>query len=64
MIDTDLENIFPIPESKLKLIEITNISEIKVENRNLKIMIVVLSCSILIYGVAQFLNNIKEDEKR
>jgi uncharacterized membrane protein YidH (DUF202 family) len=64
MIDTDLENIFPIPESKLKLIEITNISEIKVENRNLKIMIVVLSCSILIYGVAQFLNNIKKDEKR
>ncbi len=64
MIDIDAENINPIPESKLKLVEITNVSRIRIENKTLKVMFIVFSCSVLIYGVTQFFKNIKNDEKR
>lgn len=64
MIDIDFENIHPIPESKLKLVEITNVSKIRIENKTMKVMFIVLSCSVLIYGITHFFKNIKNAEKR
>lgn len=46
IVDPDIINVNIIPESKLTLIEIENISKVKNQNKYLKISLIILSITI------------------
>jgi hypothetical protein len=57
MIDPDLHNINLIPESKLTLIEIENVSKIKTQNSFLKNSIIAIAIVAAVISIRNYLIN-------
>lgn len=61
MIDPDLQNINMIPESKLTMIEIDNVSKIKRQNTFLRNSLIVIILIGIVASIKSYYN--KEDNK-
>lgn len=61
MIDPDINNVNLIPESKLTMLEIENISKIKKENKVLKGSIIVLTMVALLILIRNYYEHNKSD---
>jgi hypothetical protein len=61
MIDPDINNVNLIPESKLTMLEIENVSKIKDENKFLKRSIIVIMIVVVIVAIRKYYNSRNED---
>ena len=60
ILDPDIINVNIIPESKLTLIEIENITKVKNQNKYLKISLIIISITIVLIVI----NNQYKNEKK
>lgn len=60
MIDPDLQNINMIPESKLTLIEIENVTKIKRQNSFLKNSIIIIVLAAIVVSVKNYYDSKKD----